>query len=166
MLIPRLGAIVLLVGLGFAAAQVLQLMFIVGVEGHMSWAPLLGFVAPATVVATASAVLVLSRRQLGFKLVPAVVVVVLLTAILTFFAVPPVGQFLDDYKTAALARGVEVPKFYADQGFDEARYVEHRVTDIRTQGTLGALTAVGIYAVLVRVRFRRRPASAESARTA
>ena len=158
MLIPRIGAIILLGGLGFAAAQVLQLMYVVGIEGHMSWAPVLGFVAPATIIATASAVLVLMRRQLGAKLVPAVLIVVFLTAVLTFFAVPPVGQFLDDYEAASLARGVEVPQYYAEQGFDEARYVEHRVADVRTQGTLGALTAVGLYAILVRTRFRRRPA--------
>ena len=34
---------------------------------------------------------------------------------MTFFRIPPVGEFLDDYEAAALARGVTVPPYLQDR---------------------------------------------------
>ena len=155
MLVPRIGALVLLVGLGFGLAQVLQLVYVVAAEGYTSWLPVLGFLVPLGAVAVLSAVLVLKRQRLGARLAPLLVALTLVTAAITFFAWPPVGSFLDDYEEAALARGVTVPQYRQEQGWDEARYVEQRTKDVRSQGVLGAVFGVVLYAALVRARGRR-----------
>lgn len=156
MLVPRIGALVLLVALGFGLAQVIQLVYVVAVEGYTSWLPLLGFLVPLGAVASASAVLVLRRRPLGARLVPLLVALTVITAVITFLGGPPVGRFLDDYEKAALARGVTVPQYRQEQGWDAERYVEQRTSDVRSQGVLGALFGVVVYAVLVRARAPRR----------
>lgn len=154
MLVPRLGALVLLVGLGFALAQTLGLAVVVASEGYESWIPALAVLAPAAALAAASAALVLARRPLGTRLVPAVAALVLTTGALAFVEAPPLGRFLEDYERAALARGVEVPEYRRDQGWTERRYVEERTEEFRSQGALGALAVVGVYAFLVRGRSR------------
>ena len=156
MLIPRLGAIILLIGLGFALAQLVQLLYVVAAEGHLSWLPVLGFVAPTGIIAVVSAILVLRRNALGARLIPPLVVLVIGTAAVTLLSAPPVGRFLDDYEESALDRGVTVPQYRLEQGWSEERYVQQRTSDVRSQGVLGAVAAVGLYAFLVRARPGRR----------
>jgi hypothetical protein len=163
MLVPRVGAVILLIGLGFAVAQVIQLVYVVAAEGFSSWLPLLGFLAPTGIVAVASAILVLRRRPLGTRLVVPLVLLVVATSVVTFLGAPPVGGFLDDYERAALARGVEVPQYRSEQGWTEARYIEQRTSDVRSQGVVGAVAAVALYAVLVRARPRRQRSAAPAA---
>lgn len=150
MLVPRIGALVLLVGLGFGLAQLVQLVYVVAAEGYTSWLPVLGFLLPLGGVATVSAVLVLKRHALGRRLIPALVVITVATALITFLGAPPVGGFLDDYEQASLARGVTVPEYRRNQGWDAARYVAQQTKDVRTQGVLGAIAGVVLYALLVR----------------
>jgi hypothetical protein len=157
MLVPRVGAVILLIGLGFAAAQIIQLAYVVAAEGFDSWLLLLAFVVPTGIVATVSALLVLRRDQRGARLATPLAVLVAATSVVTFIGAPPVGRFLDDYEQAALARGVEVPEYRRDQGWTERDYVENRTSEVRSQGTIGALAAVGLYALLVRTRQPRRP---------
>ena len=140
MIVPRVGALVLLVGLGFGLANFIQLVYVVAAEGYTSWL----------------AVLVLRRRTLGVRLLPLLVGLTVVTAAITFFAWPPVGRFLDDYERAALARGVTVPQYRQEQGWSEERYVEQRTKDVRSQGVVGAVFGVVFYAVLVRARAPRR----------
>jgi hypothetical protein len=161
--VPRIGAVVLLIGLGFAFAQLAQLLFVVAAEGYSSWIGVLLFVAPTGILAAASAILVLRRDPLGQKLVMPLVILVVATAAITFLSLAPVGRFLDDYESAALARGVDVPTYRAEQGWTAERYVEQRTADVRSQGVLGALGAVVLYAVLVRASSpgrRRAPSPA------
>ncbi len=160
MLVPRIGALVLLVGLGFGLAQLVQLVYVVAAEGYTSWLPVLGFLLPLGGVATVSAVLVLKRHALGRRLIPALVVVTVATALITFLGAPPVGGFLDDYEQASLARGVTVPEYRRNQGWDAARYVAQQTKDVRTQGVLGAIAGVVLYALLVRAQRPRRRARA------
>ena len=161
MLVPRIGALILLVSLGFGLAQVVQLIYVVAAEGYTSWLPVLGFLLPLGAVASASAVLVLRRHALGRRLVPALVAVTVATALITFLGGPPVGSFLDDYERASLARGVTVPEYRRSQGWDAARYVAQQTKDVRTQGVLGAIAGVVLYSLLVRAqRPRRRPRAA------
>lgn len=150
MLVPRAGALFLLVGLGFGLAQLLQLVYVVAAEGYASWLPVLGFLVPLGGIATASAVLVLRRHAVGRRLVPALVAVTVATALITFLGGPPVGRFLDDYERASLARGVTVPEYRRNQGWDAPRYVAQQTKDVRTQGVLGAIAGVVLYALLVR----------------
>jgi hypothetical protein len=156
-LVPRIGAIILLVGFGFAFAQIAQLLYVVAVEGYRSWIGVLLFVAPTAILATVSAVLVLRREALGARLVLPLVVLVTATSVVTFAGWPPVGRFLDDYEAAALSRGMTVPEYRKEQGWSKQRYVEQRTADIRSQGVLGALGAVVLYAILVRAGRPRRP---------
>lgn len=163
MLVPRIGAIVLLIGLGFALAQLLQLLYVVAIEGYRSWIPVLVLVAPTAIVAVTSAILVLRRDPRGERLVWPLVALVVVSAAITFLGLPPVGRFLDDYEEAALARGVEVPTYRQEQGWDAQRYIEQRTADVRSQGVLGAVGAVALYALLVRAgstRRRRAPSPA------
>jgi hypothetical protein len=156
-LLPRLGALVLLIGFGFALAELGELVYVVAVEGYTSWLVLLAFLAPTGIVAVASAVLVLRRHPLGVRLAPVLLVLVVVTSVITLLGLPPVGQFLDDYEQAALARGVEVPPFEQEEGLSEEEYVEQKARDVRAQGSVGAIGAVGLYVVLVRFSLRRRP---------
>jgi hypothetical protein len=157
MLVPRVGAVILLIGLGFAAAQIFQLAYVVAAEGFKSWLLLLAFLVPTGIVATVSAILVLRRDPRGIRLVVPLAALVAATAVVTFIGAPPVGGFLDDYEQAALARGVDVPEYRRGQGWTERDYVENRTSEVRSQGTIGAIAAVGLYVLLVRARQPRRP---------
>ena len=58
------------------------------------------FLAPAALVATASAILVLLRRPAGRRLVAPLVVLVAVAALFTLLDLPPVAGVIDGYRTA------------------------------------------------------------------
>ena len=60
------------------------------------------FIAPAAILGIASALLVLWRKPLGVRLARPLCIVLVITAVWTFFELAPVGRFLDDYQAAAL----------------------------------------------------------------
>ncbi len=149
MIIPRIGAIVLLVGYGFAVASIGRLMYVTAREGYSSWVPVAILIAPSAVLGIASAVLVLMRNPLGTRLALPFCIILGVTAVMTFFQLPPVGRFLDDYQKAELARGVTVPPYLENQGVTEAEYVDGQVGDVRGQGALGAIAVIVIYIATV-----------------
>ena len=149
MIIPRIGAIIVLVAYGFAVATIGRLMYVTASEGFSSWIPVAVLLAPSAILGAASAILVLLRHPLGTQLALPFCVVLGITAFMTFFRIPPVGEFLDDYETAALARGVTVPPYLQDQGVTPAEYVENEIGDIRGQGALGAIGLIVIYIATV-----------------
>lgn len=151
MIIPRIGAICLLVGYGFAVASVGRLMYVTAREGYSGWAWVALFLAPTAILGLASAILVLKRHPLGIRLAGPFCILLVLTAIITFFQLPPVGAFLDDYERAAVARDIEVPPYLAEQGTTQAEYVESQTKDVRQQGAIGAIAlAVVYFATVVR----------------
>jgi hypothetical protein len=167
MLLPRIGAVLLLIGFGFAAASVARLMYRVATEGYSSWVGVAIFLAPTAILGLASAILVLFRKPLGRALVKPFLALLLVTSIFTFFELPPIGQFLDDYEQAALAHGVDVPTYYEARGLTEQDFVESETGDVRSQGGIGAIGLGAIYGVLVLRGSRRttkRPATAQSAK--
>ena len=167
MLLPRIGAILLLIGFGFAAASVARLMYRVASEGFSSWVGVAIFLAPTAILGLASAILVLFRKPLGRMLVTPFLVLLVITSIITFFELPPVGKFLDDYEQAALEHGVDVPSYYEARGLTEQDFVESETGDVRSQGGIGAIGLGAIYAVLVLRGSRRptkRPATTEGAK--
>jgi hypothetical protein len=150
-IIPRIGAICLLIGYGFAVASVGRLMYVTAREGYSSWAWVALFLAPTAVIGIASAVLVLRRHPLGIRLAGPFCVLLVVTALFTFFELPPIGGFLDDYERAAIARDIEVPPYLAEQGTTQAEYVAMQTKDVRQQGAIGAIAlAVVYFATVVR----------------
>ncbi len=166
MIVPRIGAICLLIGFGFAVASVGRLMYVAAREGYASWAPVALLLAPTAILGLASAILVLRRHPLGTRLALPFCVLLTATAVITLLSLPPVGRFLDDYEQAALARGVEVPPYLAEQGTTPEEYVESETKDVRVQGTIGALALVVVYVATVvrgsRDRLARMAASREA----
>ena len=77
-----------------------------------------------------------------------------ITAAMTFLELPPVGRFLDDYQRAALARGVDVPAYV--EARDHAAGVGGEGKDVRSQGAVGAIVLIIIYAATV-LRGSRKP---------
>jgi hypothetical protein len=148
-IIPRIGALCVLIAFGFAAASIARLMYVVAREGHSSWVSIAIFILPAAVLGLASALLVLMRKPLGVRLALPFVVVLFVTAAMTFLKAPPVGGFLDDYEQAALARGVDVPAFEEARGTTPAEWVEKQTGDVRTQGAVGAIVLIIVYAATV-----------------
>jgi hypothetical protein len=163
MIIPRIGAICLLIGYGFAVASIGRLMYVTAREGFTSWIAVAIFLAPTAILGLASAVLVLRRRAMGTRLALPFCVLLAATAVVTFFDLPPVGGFLDDYEQAAVARGVDVPPYLAEQGMTPQEYVEGEAKDVRTQGAVGALALVVVYVATV-VRGGRERLAAMSAK--
>jgi hypothetical protein len=149
MLIPRIGAILLLVGFGFAVAQVGRLMYVVARQGYSSWVGVAILIAPTAIVGLASAILVLRRHPLGTRLALPFCVLLAVTAAMTFFDAPPVGRFLDDYERASLERGVDVPPYLAEKGTTPAEYVRSETDDVRSQGALGAIALLVVYVATV-----------------
>ena len=149
MIIPRIGAILVLVAYGFAVAAIGRLMYVTASEGYSSWVPVAIMLAPSAILGAASAILVLMRHPLGTQLALPFCIVLGITALMTFFRVPPVGQFLDDYEIAAVTRGVTVPQYLQNQGVTPQEYVENEVGDIRGQGALGAIGIIVIYIATV-----------------
>ena len=77
------------------------------------------------------------------------VIVLSITAVMTFVKAPPVGGFLDDYEQAALARGVDVPAFEEAQGVTPEEWVQKETSDVSTQGGVGAIVLVVVYVATV-----------------
>jgi hypothetical protein len=164
MIIPRIGAILLLVGYGFAVAQVGRLMYVTASEGYSSWVPLAIFLAPTGILGLASAVLVLWRKPLGVRLALPFCVLLVVTAVITFFQLPPVGSFLDDYEQASLARGVNVPTYLEEKGVRPEEYIRSETDDVRGQGALGAIAMMIVYVATVLRGSRTRPAGQAQAK--
>ena len=87
MIIPRIGAICLLIGFGFAVAQVSRLMYVTAREGYSSWLPVALLLAPTAILGLASAILVLRRRSLGIRLALPFCGLLVITAVITRDAV-------------------------------------------------------------------------------
>lgn len=149
MIVPRIGAIFLLIGFGFAVAQVGRLMYVAAREGYSSWFPVMLLLAPTAILGLASAILVLRRHPLGIRLAWPFCGLLVITAVITFLGLPPVGAFLDDYEQAALARGVTVPPYLAEQGMSPEEYVESETKDVRAQGAIGSIALALIYGATV-----------------
>jgi hypothetical protein len=156
MIVPRIGAFLLLIAYGFAAASLGRLMWVTAREGYTSWIAVLALIAPAAILGIASALLVLWRKPLGVRLAGPLCVVLVLTAIMTFFELGPVGGFLDDYEAAALERGVDVPPYLEARDVTPAEYIESKANDVRSQGALGAIIVVVLYGITV-IRGSRKP---------
>lgn len=149
MIIPRIGAIFLLIGFGFAVAQVGRLMYVTAREGYTSWIPVALLLAPTAILGIASAILVLRRHPLGIRLALPFCGLLVITAVITFFGFPPAGQFLDDYEQAALARGVTVPPYLAEKGMTPEEFVESETKDVRAQGAIGSIVLALVYGATV-----------------
>ena len=162
MIIPRIGALFLLIGYGFAVAQVVRLVYVTASEGYSSWIAVLMFLAPTAIVGLASALLVLRRKPLGQQLAYVFCILLGVTAVFLFFQLPPIGGFLDDYEQASLARGVRVPTYLADNGTTPAEYIHDETDDIRMQGALGSIAVIVVYAATVLRGTRARPKQASA----
>jgi hypothetical protein len=145
MIVPRIGALLLLIAYGFGAAQIGRLMYVVASEGFGSWVGVALLIAPAALVGLPSAALVLFRKPLGLRLALPLCAILAATALITLLEVPPVAGFLDDYEAASLARGVELPPYQEAQGVTAAEFVDSEAGDVRFQGGLGALILVAVY---------------------
>ncbi len=88
-IIPRIGALCVLIAYGFAAASIARLMYVVASEGYSSWVGVTLFILPAAVLGLASALLVLMRKPLGVRLALPFVIVLFVTAAMTFLQAPP-----------------------------------------------------------------------------
>ncbi|MGI9657474.1 MAG: hypothetical protein ACR2OD_01090 [Gaiellaceae bacterium] len=150
MLLPRLGALIVLGGFAYGLAIYGRMAWVTGVEGFFSWAWMILFLAPSTVLGVAAAILVLRRHPLGKLLTTPFVIVTVLTGLLAVGNAPPVGSFLDDYEAASLIRGLDVPPFEASQGLTTIEYAEKLAGDFRLQGALIAMGAAIAFYVMVR----------------
>jgi hypothetical protein len=159
-IVPRIGALALLIGSGFALATVGRLLMVTAGEGYGSWTPALLFLLPTATLGLLSGVLVLAGRPLGVSLAYPLCMLLAATAIVLFFELPPLDAFLRDYERAALERGVRVPDYLAEGGTTTAEYVADEVRGIRRQGALGAIAVVGLYAATVLRGGRPRPKTA------
>lgn len=147
--VPRIGAVVLLIGFGFGVATFARTAFVVGREGYTSWLWMLLFLLPTAAVGVGSAVLVLRRQDLGLRLAVPFAAMALMSAIVAFVGGAPVGGFLDDYEAARLERGLTVPPYEAEKGMTQAEYADSLVGDLKVQA-LYYLAAVVAYIVLIR----------------
>ncbi len=159
MIVPRIGALLLLIGLGFALATVARLLYVTGSEGYSSWIGVLLFLLPTAVLGLASALLVLARRPLGARLAYPFCLLLGVTTVMLFIEAPPFGGFLDDYQAAALHRGVHVPDYLADKGTSPVDYIADEIDGLRLQGVLGSIAILVIYGatVLRGARLRASP---------
>ena len=164
MLLPRIGSLIVLGGFAYGLAIYGRMAYVTGVEGFWSWAWMLLFLAPSTLLGIAGAVLVLRQHRFGRMLTTPFMAVTVVTGLLAVANVPPVGGFLDDYQEAALERGVEVPPFEASQGLTEVEYAEKLAGDFKLQGALIAIGAAVAFYVMVRrgAIFTRRARPAAS----
>ncbi len=139
----------LLIGCGFAIATVARLLYVTGSEGYRSWIGAVAFLAPTAVLGLISALLVLARKPLGTRLAYPFCLLLGMTALMLCLEAPPFGAFLDDYETAALRRGAQVPEYLADKGTSPAEYIADEVDSIRLQGVLGSVAILVVYAATV-----------------
>lgn len=165
MIIPRLGAIILLGGFGYAFVTYAQLAYVTGVEGYTSWAWVLLFLLPSGILGLTSALWVLRRDKRGRRLAMPFAIVTIVSAFLALAGAPPVGGFLDDYKAASLERGVTVPPYERNEGLTEEEYINARASDLKLTGSLTAIGTAAIYVVMAR-RGPRKPKRAVTARPA
>lgn len=159
MLLPRIGALIVLGGFAYGLALYARMAFVTGVEGFISWAWMLLFLSPSAILGIGAAVLVLRRNPLGRALTTPFTVVAVITGLWAIANAPPVGGFLDDYQAAALSRGIEVPPFEQVQGLTPVEYAEKLAGDFKLQGALIAMgAAVAFYVTVKRgALFKRRP---------
>ena len=68
MIVPRIGALCVLIAYGFAAASIARLMYVMASEGYSSWVGFTLFIVPAAMLGIVSALLVLMRKPLGVRL--------------------------------------------------------------------------------------------------
>ena len=165
MIIPRVGALILLGGFGYAFVTYARLAYITGVEGYTSWAWVLLFLLPSGILGVASAILVLRRDDRGRRLVMPFAVVTTVSALLSLAGAPPVGGFLDDYKAASLERGVTVPPYERNEGLSEEEYIDSQANDLKLTGSLTAIGTAAIYAFMAR-RGQRKPKQSAAAQPA
>lgn len=165
MIIPRVGALILLGGFGYAFVTYARLAYITGVEGYTSWAWVLLFLLPSGILGVASAILVLRRDDRGRRLVMPFVVVTTVSALLSLAGAPPVGGFLDDYEAASLERGVTVPPYERNEGLSEEEYIDSQANDLKLTGSLTAIGTAAIYAFMAR-RGQRKPKQSAAAQPA
>jgi hypothetical protein len=165
MIVPRVGALVLLVGFGYGLVTYAKLAYVTGVEGYWSWATTLAFLLPTGVLGVLAAILVLRRHALGQRLAVPFAVITIVSALLSLVGAPPVGGFLDDYEEAALARGVDVPAFEEAQGVTPQEWVEKETSDVRSQGAVGAIVLAIVYVATVLRGSRSRKAPQAAPRT-
>ena len=150
MLLPRLGALIVLGGFAYGLALYGRMAFVSGVEGFLSWAWMLLFLMPSAVLGIGAAVLILRSHPLGRVLTTPFVIVALITGLWAIGNAPPVGAFLDDYEAASIARGIEVPPFEQVQGLTPVEYAEKLAGDFKLQGALIAMGAAVAFYVMVR----------------
>ena len=165
MIIPRVGALILLGGFGYAFVTYARLAYITGVEGYTSWAWVLLLLLPSGILGVASAILVLRRDDRGRRLVMPFAVVTTVSALLSLAGAPPVGGFLDDYKAASLERGVTVPPYERNEGLSEEEYIDSQANDLKLTGSLTAIGTAAIYAFMAR-RGQRKPKQSAAAQPA
>lgn len=162
--VPRIGALVLLIGFGFGVATFARTAYVVGREGYWSWLWMLLFLLPTAAVGVGSAVLVLRRQSLGLRLAFPFALLAVMSAIVAFVGGAPVGRFLDDYEAARLERGLTVPPYEAEKGMTQAEYADSLAGDLKVQ-SLYYLAAVAAYIVLIRWgRVPPRPAREKASR--
>jgi hypothetical protein len=141
-------------------------MYVTASEGYGSWVGVALLLAPSAILGLASALLVLQRKPLGVRLALPFCAVLFVTAIITLVGAPPVGGFLDDYERAALARGVDVPEFLEQQGTTPEEYVDGEAGDVRSQGAIGAIALIVVYAGTVIRGSRQRSKASGTAKQA
>ena len=159
MIIPRVGAIILLGGFGYAFVTYARVAYITGVEGYMSWAWVLLFLLPSGGLGIASSLWVLRREERGRRLVMPFAAVTVVSALLALAGAPPVGGFLDDYKDASHERGITVPPYERSKGLTKTEYIDAQAGDLKLTGSLTAIGAAALYAFMAR-RGPRRPEQA------
>jgi hypothetical protein len=170
MLLPRIGGLIVLGGFGYGVAIYGRMAYVTAVEGFNSWAWMLVFLAPMTLLAVPAAIIVLKNRnhRLGRRLTTPVLVVTVLTGLLAIGNSPPVGSFIDDYKAAQLSRDLQVPPYESSQGLSTLDYADKLAAEFKLQGSLIAIGSAAAFFVLVRrgAIFVRRPKPAPAAAAA
>ena len=157
MIIPRLGAAILLGAFAYAFVSYARIAYITGVEGFTSWAWVLLLMLPAGILGLASAILVLRRDRRGLPLVKPFAIVTVISALIALASAPPVGTFTDDYRTASLQRGLTVPPYERSLGLTTEEYADQLAGDLKLQGAVAAIGAATLYFVMTRGSVRRKP---------
>ena len=157
MLLPRIGALLVLGGFAYGLATYMRMAYVVGIEGFWSWAWMLVFLAPMTILGIGASILFLKRDPRGHLLTKPFVIVTLITGLLAIGNAPPVGSFVDDFQTASIQRGIEVPPFEASQDMTPAEYAEKLAGDFKLQGALIAMGTAVAFFVMARRGTIRKP---------
>ncbi len=99
----RLAALLMLAAMAASLPLAWTLFRLGRDQGSHAWAWFMAFLAPTAVVAAASCVLVLARRPAGAWLARVLAVMVLATAVVVTFDLPPAHAELSQYQTAVRA---------------------------------------------------------------